>query len=158
MVVGILASTEVVWGSEVTTVPPHQALHRPCQKVQGPETLAESHQCCLRCFCIHPPPLGTNLVPGEGSEECQEALCHQLFPLRLAVEVLGFLAAAKEQVVPCREQTTWAVLGGPNALRVLGTAGAHGTCDRAPRLSPLCCAWLIALAWKSQEPCEHEAK
>lgn len=125
---------------------------------QGPETLAESHQCCLRCFCIHPPPLGTNLVPGEGSEERQEALCHQLFPLRLAVEVLGFLAAAKEQAVPCREQTTRAVLGGPNTVRVLGTVGAHGTCGRAPRLSPLYCAWLTAVAWKSQEPREREAK
>lgn len=30
--VAILASTQVMQGSEVTTVPPHQALHRPCQQ------------------------------------------------------------------------------------------------------------------------------
>lgn len=77
----------------------------------GAETLAESHQHCLMCFFTHAHPLGTNLVPGEGREERQEALCHQLFPLCLAVEVLGFLAAAKEQAVPCREQTRGAVLG-----------------------------------------------
>lgn len=75
----------------------------------------------LRCSCTHPsPPLGTDLVPGEGCKERQEALCHQLFPLHLAVEVLGFVSAAEEKEVPCRSRAPglcWEHL-------VLGTAGA----------------------------------
>lgn len=117
---GIAASTEVWGGGEVPTVPPHQIPRGSCQQVQGTDTLAESHQCCLRCCCTHPPLLGTNLVPGEGREECQEALCHQLFPLHLAVEVLGFVPAAEEEAVPCRSRAPGLCWEHPG----LGTAGA----------------------------------